>query len=293
MKKIRIGTRGSDLALWQTNWVSQQLQSHFPALIIEQVIIKTHGDMATHQPLDEHWPVGGFVGTIENALRNGKIDLAVHSHKDLQTAPTPGLIVAAIPKREVAHDTLITKAKVDLRNLPKGYLIGTSSPRRAAQFRRLADVEVIPLRGNVPTRVAKLEQGQLDGVVLAAAGLKRLSIEPKYRIDLPTDVFVPAPAQGALALQTRDQGETMKIVSVLDDAATRKIVTTERAFLRYVGAGCHTPVGALAYLDGHEIVLLGQLFSEDGLRVAQETQQGKQPDALGKSLADNLLRQLG
>ncbi len=293
MNKIRVGTRGSELALWQANWVSQQLISHEPKLEIELVIIKTHGDIAPRQPIDSRWPVGGFVGTIEQALLSSDIDLAVHSYKDLQTAMTSGLIVAAIPVREVANDTLVTNVTVDVHDLPKGFRIGTSSPRRAAQFRRLGNVEIVPLRGNVPTRIEKLSLGEFDGVVLAAAGLKRLGIDPTYRIDLPTDVFVPAPAQGAMALQTRDDGNARGIASMLDHAPSRKIVTAERAFLRHIGAGCHTPVGALAHLDGDEVVLSGQLFSEGGSRVATETLRGHLPESVGKSLAEVLIRQIG
>ena len=292
MNTLRIGTRGSDLALWQTHWVTQELLAAFPDLTITQVIIKTHGDLATEQKFDADWPVGGFVGAIEQAISRQEVDLAVHSYKDLQTATTPGLAIAAIPKRELVHDTLVTREPVDIRNLPSGFRLGTSSPRRTAQFQRLGDIEIVALRGNVPTRVAKLESESLDGVVLAAAGLKRLSIDPPHRLDLPTDEFVPAPAQGALALQTRDTGTALDIVKALDHAETRRSVTAERAFLKKIGAGCHTPVGALARLEGNRIVLHGQLFSDDGERCASKIERGDDPEAVGESLAIQLLKEL-
>lgn len=289
MKILRIGTRGSDLALWQTNWVTQRLHEIAPDLEIVQTIIKTHGDLAVQQRFDANWPVGGFVGAIEQAISREEVDLAVHSFKDLQTAVTPGLVVAAIPGREIVHDMLVTREPVELRKLKKGFRLGTSSPRRIAQFRRLGDIEFVEIRGNVPTRVAKLESESLDGVVLAAAGMKRLSINPPHRIDLPTDEFVPAPAQGALALQTRDQGEALELVRQLDDQAVRKAVTAERAFLRKIEAGCHVPVGALASLEGEEVVLHGQLFSDDGLRMADGVERGVDPELVGESLAVRLI----
>ncbi len=292
MKPLRIGTRGSDLALWQTNWVTERLKAAKPGLEIIRVIIKTHGDLATQQKFDANWPVGGFVGAIEQAISNKEVDLAVHSYKDLQTATTPGLTISAIPIREVVYDTLVTREPVDLYHLPKGFRIGTSSPRRAAQFRQLGDVEIVEIRGNVPTRVAKLQTEELDGVVLAGAGIKRLSIETPNRIDLPTDKFVPAPAQGALAIQTRDHGEARDIVKLLDDAPTRKTVTAERAFLRQIGGGCHVPVGALAKLNGLTIELHGQLFSDDGSRMATGIETGQDAEAVGIVLADRLVRQL-
>jgi len=291
VKTIRIGTRGSDLALWQTNWVSQRLREIAPDLQIVQTIIKTHGDLAVQQRFDADWPVGGFVGAIEQAISREEVDLAVHSFKDMQTAVTRGLVVAAIPGREIVHDTLVTREPVDLRNLKKGFRLGTSSPRRIAQFRRLGNIEFVEIRGNVPTRIAKLESESLDGVVLAGAGMKRLSIEPPHRIDLPTDEFVPAPAQGALALQTRDHGEALELVRRLDDSGVRRAVTAERAFLRKIEAGCHVPVGALASLEGDEVILHGQLFGDDGLRMAEGIERGTDPELVGETLATRLIPQ--
>jgi hydroxymethylbilane synthase len=292
MTTLRAGTRGSDLALWQTRWVADRLRVAHPSLVLEEVIIKTHGDLATEQKFDADWPVGGFVGAIEQALSANTIDYAVHSYKDLQTAVTPGLIIAAIPAREIVHDVLVTRESVDLDRLPEGFRLGTSSPRRAAQFKRLGVRQIVPLRGNVPTRIAKIERENLDGVILAAAGLKRLGIEPPHRTDLPTDRFVPAPAQGALAIQTREGDEAAEVVAVLDDATTRRCVTAERGFLRTINAGCHVPVAALARVEGDAVTLHAQLFSEDGVHLAEGVERGDRPEEVGDELARRLLREL-
>ena len=163
MTLLRVGTRGSDLALWQTNWVCDRLREKHVDLQIEQVIIKTHGDIVTDKNFGRDWPVGAFVSALENALLDGRVDFAVHSFKDLQTAETPGLTIAAVPPREVAHDVLLTRTAVRLEDLPAGARIGTNSPRRAAQLLQLGNFEIVPIRGNVPTRVAKIAREGLDG----------------------------------------------------------------------------------------------------------------------------------
>jgi hydroxymethylbilane synthase len=229
------------------------------------------------------------VGAIEEALLRGEIDFAVHSYKDLPTDATPGLVVAAVPVREVAHDVLITRAPAQLDALPAGWRIGTSSPRRAAQLRRCGPVTVVPIRGNVPTRIAKVEQGLVDGVVLAAAGVTRLGLGPAHRIDLPIDRFVPAPAQGALAVQARVDDKAGGLAGVVEDRATRLATDAERAFLAATGAGCHVPVGAYATVaSGGRIELLAQLFSEDGSRVAEGKESGEHPERIGAALAERL-----
>jgi hydroxymethylbilane synthase len=292
MKTLRVGTRGSDLALGQTEWVVLRLCAAHPSLRVDRVIINTHGDTATEQRFDADWPVGGFVGAIEQALAHGEVDFAVHSYKDMQTAVTAGLVVAAVPPREVVHDVLVTREPVELAKLRKSFRLGTSSPRRAAQFRRMADVEIVPIRGNVPTRIAKIEREGLDGVVVAAAGLKRLGIKPDHVLELPTDKFVPSPAQGALAVQTRVKGEARTLVGILEDLPTRRCVDAERSFLGTIKAGCHVPVGALARLEGRRLTLRGQLFSEDAARLAEGVEVGEDPINLGEQLAWRLLREL-
>ncbi|MCH9001157.1 MAG: hydroxymethylbilane synthase [Planctomycetes bacterium] len=293
MTKLRAGTRGSDLALWQTRWVHDRLLEVNPSLEIQQIIIATHGDTATEQLFDANWPVGGFVGAIEQQLASKRIDYAVHSYKDLQTAVTAGLIIAAVPVREVVHDVLVTREPLDLDHLPKGLRIGTSSPRRSAQLRAVADVEIVPIRGNVPTRVGKVDKGELDAVVLAGAGVKRLSINPNNVIELPPDRFVPAPAQGALAIQARENSEAARIVASIDKPELRRAIDAERAVLEGIHAGCHTPVGALAKVDGEEVTLHAQLFSDDGERMVERTETGDDPRELGLRLAKRLLADLG
>lgn len=293
MTRLRVGTRGSDLALWQTNWVCQRLRAAHPGLEIEQIIIKTHGDVRPDEPFGGDLPVGAFVTAIERALQENRVDFAVHSFKDLQTAETPGLTIAAVPGREVVHDVLITRLpRADLHRLPSGFRLGTSSPRRAAQFRRLGDIEIVPIRGNVPTRVAKLESENLDGIVLAGAGLKRLGITHSNLRELPVDRFPPAPAQGALAIQTRKNDPAEGIIAALDDPAARRAVLAERAFLRTIAAGCHTPVAALAASSLGTLALHGQLFDDSHRTCAEGRDFGTDPDELGARLARRLLDDL-
>lgn len=292
MTRLRVGTRGSDLALRQTRWVCDLLEAVRTGVEFEEAVIKTHGDIATGQPLDTDFPVGGFVSAIEQALLEKRIDFAVHSYKDLPTAATLGLMIAAVPPREVPHDVLVTRDPVDLSNLPRGIRLGTSSPRRAAQFRLLADVQIVPIRGNVPSRIAQVAQNGLDGVVLAAAGLKRLRLLPPNLIDLPVNRFVPAPAQGALAVQVREGDSTITMIAEIEHDPSRRAVEAERSFLRSLHAGCHTPVGALATVSGRTINLHGQLFSDDGLRMVEGVETGDDSQSVGTRLAKHLAQKL-
>ena len=196
MSKIRVGTRGSDLALWQTNWVCARLRAAYPDVEIEQIIIKTHGDVVTDKNFGRDWPVGAFVSAIESALLEECVDFAVHSFKDLQTAETPGLTISATPVRADVHDVMLTGGAKTFDELPEGARIGTNSPRRAAQLLQRRRFVIVPIRGNVPTRVEKIKKENLAAVVLAAAGLKRLGIEHPHVIALPPAEFLPAPAQG-------------------------------------------------------------------------------------------------
>lgn len=293
MTHLRAGTRGSKLALWQTNWVCDRLRETNPSVQIEQVIIKTHGDVVTNEPFGQDWPAGAFVSALERALVDGRIDFAVHSFKDLPTAATGGLTVAAVPTREVVHDVLLSRAPVDIDKLPPGFRVGTGSPRRSAQFRRLGQVQIVPIRGNVETRIAKIELEGLDGVVLAAAGLKRLGITYAHMTDLPTDRFVPSPAQGALAVQARDGDQGAEIVQAIEHAESRIAVVAERSFLQRVNAGCQVPIAALASVADEGVFLHGQLFDDAGERMVEDTLSGDDPVALGQRLADELLERLG
>jgi len=293
MNSVRVGTRGSDLALRQAKWVCDRLSATYSNLVSELVVIKTHGDVAVDEDLARSLPVGAFVNALETALLDGRIDVAVHSYKDLQTAPTSGLSVAATPIRELANDVLLTRTDVTVDSLPPAARIGTSSPRRAAQMLQLGDFEIVPLRGNVPTRIAKMERDGLDGIVLAAAGLRRLGIDYPHAIHLPTDSFVPAPGQGALAVQVRSASEASELVSVLEDPATRAAITAERCFLQEINAGCRTPIGALATVDAGVISLRGQLFSGDYRHCACGVESGVDPEAVGAGLARRLVTELG
>jgi hydroxymethylbilane synthase len=294
MMRLRVGTRGSELALWQTNWICERLRAAHAQLEIEQVIIKTQGDLNTDANFGRDWPVGAFVKALEDALLQNRVDFAVHSFKDLQTQETPGLTIAATPAREVVHDVLLTRAVARVEDLPRGARLGTNSPRRAAQLLEIGEFEIVPIRGNVPTRIAKIEREGLDGVVLAAAGLKRLNVQHPRMIALDPATFVPAPAQGALAVQTRTEGPAREIVAMLEDRTTRLAVTAERMVLRHINAGCHTPVAALATVAADEkIALHAKLYTDDYKRKAEGTETGSDPVAVGVTLADRLLKALG
>ncbi len=293
MTRLRVGTRGSELALWQTNWVCDKLRKVHAGLEVEQVIIKTHGDKNQDENFGKSWPVGAFVSALENTLLAGEIDFAVHSYKDLQTADTEGLTIAAVPEREDPQDMLLAADAVNsLNDFPAGARIGTNSPRRAAQLLAMGDFEIVPIRGNVPTRIGKIESEVLHGVVLAAAGLKRLGITHPHVLRLPLDEFLPAPAQGALAVQVRVGSEAEEIVAVINDESSRKAVEAERQVLRTVNAGCHTPVGALATVDGGTVNLKARMFTDDYICCAEGEESGVDPFEVGAKLANRLKSEL-
>jgi hydroxymethylbilane synthase len=274
---FRVGTRGSDLALWQTRVVARLLHQRH-GIEVEEVIIRTHAEKRPEQSLSAGtWPAGGFVREIEEALLAGEVDFAIHSCKDLPRESPAGLVIAALLERGPMHDRLIARDAATaemIRSLLAGSAsasaplrIGTSSPRRAAQLQRAfrAAVEIAPLRGNVPTRLRKLRDERLDAVMLAAAGLDRLALAPEHAIDLPLDRFPTAPAQGAIAVQVQAGGEIERLVRMIDHAPTRRTVSAERAFLTAIAAGCQTPLAASASLtaDGR-VTLHVQLFGRDG-----------------------------
>jgi len=290
---LRIGTRGSALARIQTQWVCDRLMESGAPIEFEMVVIRSEGDVRKDDlPTKPGWPADAFTGALERALLDGRIDVAVHSHKDLPTTSTPGLIIAAIPKREAPHDVLIPRTATTLDRLPADARIGTSSPRRTAQLLQVKPFNVQPIRGNVPTRIEALECGDYDAIVLAAAGLNRLNIGHPHAIDLPVDQFIPAPAQGALAVQTRDERRIIQLVSTIDDATARQQVTAERALLAAVSAGCQTAVGALASVFDDTITLAAQLFSDDYHQMVGETMSGTDPIELGTRLGRELKSRL-
>jgi hydroxymethylbilane synthase len=288
---LRIGTRGSQLALTQSRWVQSALQRLYPDLTIELVTIRTTGDRFLDAPLSTIGGKGVFVKEIEDALTAGRIDCAVHSMKDVPIELPPGLVIAAIPARAAAHDTLISRARVALRQLPRGARVGTSSLRRMALIHaQRRDFEVVALRGNVDTRLRKLDAGELDAVVLAAAGLHRLGITRLEAEALDPEDFIPAIGQGALAIESRDDS-TRPLLLALDDAETRISVSAERAFLARVGGSCRTPLAAYATVEVGRLNLRALIAHPDGTAVVRGCRAGaadKAPD-LGHELADELL----
>ncbi|HYD48084.1 MAG TPA: hydroxymethylbilane synthase [Terriglobales bacterium] len=292
---IRIGTRGSALALAQANWLRSALQELAAAAEIELVTIQTSGDRFTDRSLRAIGGKGLFVKEIEEALLARSIDCAIHSMKDLPAEIPPGLMIAAIPRREDPRDVLVTRSGCPLMKLPHGARIGTSSLRRMALLRAMRpDLEVIELRGNVDTRLRRLEEGKFDAIVLAAAGLNRLGLSLANAVPFDIDEFLPAIGQGALAVETRDD-EIRALIAQLDDGETRMAVAAERAFLRTVGGSCQTPIAAHATLSGDRLDLKALIAQPDGTRVVLGADHGESAaaDSLGARLADRLLARGG
>ena len=290
MARLRIGSRGSQLALWQTHHISALLRERGHEVELE--IIKTTGDKITDVALAKVGTKGMFTKEIEEALADGRIDLAVHSLKDLPTAVPPGFEIAAITTRENARDVLCSRKYASIDQLPRGAHVGTSSLRRQAQLKSLrSDLEISPLRGNVDTRLRKLEAGEYDAVILAAAGLNRLGKTESIRQIIPADVMCPAAGQGALGIEIRagDSG-TRQHLAFLDDPAARATTTCERALLNKLGGGCQVPIGAFAEVRDGRLHLEGVVAHPDGSRVLRESHEGTDPVQLGEAVGDRLLR---
>jgi hydroxymethylbilane synthase len=294
-RTVRIGTRGSKLALTQTRWVQGRLQHERPDLDVQLVTITTSGDRFVDQPLSTIGGKGLFVKEIEEALVAGRIDCAVHSMKDVPNELAPGLIIAAIPPREDARDVLITRDGHGLDRLPPNARLGTSSLRRMALLRAVrADLEVMNLRGNVDTRLRKLDAGEVDAIVLAAAGLRRLGIEHPGMVCFDLQQFIPAIGQGALAIESRDD-DTAALLAPLDHPHTRLAVSAERAFLLRVGGSCRTPLAAHATVNADTVELRALIASPEGTRVVRGARTGTAATAaaMGTDLAEELLRRGG
>lgn len=292
-RTLIVGTRGSALARWQTEFVMAALQRHTPELKLELSVIKTAGDKDQVRPLAEFGGLGVFTQELEHALLSGEVDIAVHSLKDLPTEMLASLNIAAILEREDARDAIVSRHGVGLMQLPRGARIGTSSARRAAQVLALRpDVTIAPLRGNVDTRLRKAQSEDYDAIVIAAAGLIRLGRPQEITEYLDFDLMLPDPGQGALAVQIRVNDEQLdKLVSQLDHAPTRAAVTAERAFLQTLGGGCRMPMGAYAEPGAAGLRVRGMVGSLDGAHIVSgelsgETQQAEQ---LGTQLARQLL----
>lgn len=292
---LRLGTRGSRLALWQAHWVRDTLAAFPDAPPVEIVEISTSGDRIQHVALSQVAGQAFFTKEIEAALLEGEVDLAVHSLKDLATDMPEGLRLGAVMPREDSRDALLTRDGSDLDGLARGARVGTSSLRRRAFVKALRpDVDLAELRGNVPTRVQKLDDGEYDALILATAGLVRLGMGDRISARLDPDRFTPAPAQGTVGIQIRDGDEgTARWIEALDHGPTRRAIAAERRLLQVVEGGCQVPVGALAREDGDTLHLVGRVCSLDGTRVAEGTRSGSvgDPVALGEALAHDLLEQ--
>lgn len=291
--ELKIGTRGSQLAMFQARWVQSQLQQ--AGVNVSLVIIKTEGDIRSDS-LKNMGGQGAFTRRIQLALLDGEIDVAVHSLKDLPTRPTPGLCLAAVPPREDHRDALVSNGVRHWRDLPPGSIIGTGSPRRAAALVHLRnDLIVRDVRGNLDTRLKKLDAGQYDGLVLACAGLNRLGWKGRIAHAFDVETMPPAAGQGALGLECRDDDSgTLRILDRLNDPRARARVEAERALLRHLQAGCLAPIGVATSLnpDSQQLTLTATLFSDDAARRVDRTATGPMEQAaeLGRTVADDLLK---
>ena len=289
-RPLRLGTRGSKLAQWQANHVAGRLQQ--AGCSVEIVLISTIGDQRQQEPIADVGQ-GVFTKEIQRALLDGQVDLAVHSLKDLPTEPTPGLSLAAVPQRAAVGDALLSRQGQTFEQLPQGAVVGTGSSRRRAQlWYRRPDLVLHDLRGNVDTRIRKLQEGQFDAIILAEAGLTRLGLHEHITEVLPLQWYLPAVGQGALGIEIReDDATTRQAVAVLDDADTHAAVTAERALLAGLRAGCLAPVGAWARMVEGQLVLEAVVLSIDGRQRLTATKQGPPENAasLGQQAAEELI----
>ena len=290
---LRIGTRGSQLALWQANWVKEQLIRRYPELTVEIHTIKTTGDKILDVPLAKVGGKGLFVKEIEEALLDNSVDLAVHSMKDVPTELPDGLGIVAVSEREDPRDAVLGRVSTPIMELPQGAKIGTSSLRRQAQlFAVRPDFAIEPLRGNINTRLRKLKEGMYDAIILAMAGVKRLGWEKEVTEVIDPDVMLPAIGQGALGIEARlDDEITLERIAFLNDDVTSSCVAAERAFLHRLEGGCQVPIAAYAVREGDEIQLTGLVGSVDGTRIIRDSDQGPADEAvrLGDALAGRIL----
>ena len=297
--KIRIGTRGSPLALAQARQVATRLGAAH-GLSPEQcelVIIRTTGDKITDRPLIEAGGKGLFTKELEEALFAGDIDLAVHSMKDMPAILPQGLAISAILKREDPRDAFVSITYASFDELPSGAVVGTSSPRRQAQALRLRpDLRIVPFSGNVETRLRKLEEGVADATFLACAGLNRLGLSQHITAAMNTEVMLPAVAQGAIGIEIRaDDDATVRLVAPLNDAATALCVTAERAYMAHLEGSCRTPIAGLAELSGGSLHIRGEILTPNGLQAHSASRRGSAQEAirLGEQTAEELLRHAG
>lgn len=288
---IRVGTRASALARWQTDEILRLWRLLSPGLEFQVIDLSTVGDDQFEAPLERMEGTGFFTSTIERALLEHRIDVAVHSYKDLPVATTAGLAVAAVPARGPVEDVLCSLSRIVLAALPRGARVGTSSPRRTAQLRALRpDLEYLPLRGNVGTRLSRLMRGDLDAVVLARAGIERLGLGDRATEVFSIERMLTAPAQGALAVQVRADDEPLcRELAGIEHEPTRRAVETERAVLHALRGGCSVPVGAHAQVNGERVSVDAGVFAPAGDRPLRVRVEGGDPAATGAEAARQLL----
>ncbi|MBI5809943.1 MAG: hydroxymethylbilane synthase [Deltaproteobacteria bacterium] len=291
--KVIIGTRASSLALWQANWVKSEIESRNPGMRAVLEKIKTTGDKILDVPLAKVGGKGLFVKEIEEALLDGRIDLAVHSMKDVPTVLPERLHLRAITKREDPRDAVISRGNVKLLSLLKGARIGTSSLRRQAQLLRVRpDFQILQLRGNLDTRMRKLDDGLFDAIILAGAGVKRLGWQERITELLSTEISLPAIGQGALGIETRkDDKEINGLTAFFDHPETSFAVRSERALLKRLDGGCQVPIAAYGELNGDTLKLTGLVASVDGKTLVKDVKTGHkaEAEAIGRALAERLL----
>ncbi len=288
---VKIGTRGSQLALWQARFIEHSLATNFPDTEFEIVIIKTTGDLVLDTALSKIGDKGLFTSEIENALLAGDIDLAVHSLKDLPTTQPDGLVIGAVAKRELPNDVLIAKTATSIASLNPNAIVATGSLRRKSQLLHLRpDVEVVDMRGNVPTRIRKFLESDADAMILAYAGIHRLGLDEYIKQIIPVVEMIPAVGQGAVASETRE-GELTSAMAMINDPDTSVCVRAERAFLRSLEGGCQVPIGAYAVYIGGDVSLKGFVGSLDGSTLIREGMNGSrdEPEKLGMELAEKVL----
>jgi hydroxymethylbilane synthase len=291
-RTVRIGTRGSTLALWQAHWVAARLRNELPDHDFEVVRVATRGDDYAGPFTGAPGEIGFFTSEIEAALLEGHVDVAVHSLKDLPTSEDGMPPVVAVPLRDDPADVLVSRNGGRLAELPEGARVGTSSPRRTCLIRSLRpDVEVVPIRGNVDTRVQRVREGGFDAAVLAAAGLARLGLEGVVSERFDPQFFPPAPGQGALAVQARESsGALLDALRGIDDSTARRTTTAERVCLQALGGGCARPIGAHARWADDRLTLTGFVGAEDGGTLVRAQASGATADELGRAVAAELLR---
>lgn len=291
--QIKVGTRGSRLALWQTEWVVSRLRAQWPEVDFSVQVIRTTGDHVQDVALSRIGDRGLFTRELDRALLEGRIDFAVHSMKDVPTALPEGLCIAAVTERADPRDALIGRGEMTLGGLPEGAVVATGSLRRRAQLLHLRpDLKVVDIRGNVPTRLEKFDASDWQAMVLAVAGLQRLGLENRISEYLPPEVMLPAVGQGSFAIVTRSQDRaTRELVSVLDHFPSRCAIQAERALLRQLQGGCQVPIGALAQVVGEQLFLQAFVSDLEGRRLIRNQLSGTldEPDALGETLARWLL----